>query len=64
MKKTVTKAREKIYPIFFKDKCYYEKDCDEIFSAFYHTKYALGFNCSVYVSEGMRICPDGTWIDA
>ena len=52
---------ERIYPLFFKDKWYFEKDVDDIFAAFYHTKYALGFNCSVYVSEGLRICPDGTW---
>jgi hypothetical protein len=55
--------KEKIYPLFYKGKWYNKKDVDDLFRCFYHTRYALGFNCSVYVSEGMRICPDGT-IDA
>lgn len=55
---------EKLYPVFFNGKNYYKKDCDEIFTAFYHSRDALGLNCSVYVSEGMRICPDGTFEDA
>jgi len=52
--------KEKLYPVFFKGKNYFQKDCDDLFAAFYHSRDALGFNCSVYVSEDLRICPDGT----
>ena len=63
MKKTVTKAKEKIYTIFFKNKWWHEKDVDDIFAAFYHGWFTLGFESSVYVGDGMRICPDGTCIN-
>ena len=64
MKKKAKTKTERLYPIFYNGKKYYKKDCDDIFTAFYHTRDALGFNCSVYVAEGRRVCPDGTWEDA
>jgi len=57
------KKKEKIYPIYYKGKWWNEEDCDDVFTAFYYTEAALGENCSVYVSDGMRVCPDGEYID-
>ena len=54
---------EKLYPIKYKGKFWNIDEVNDIFRAFYHTKCALDFKKSVYVSEGMRITPDGEWID-
>jgi hypothetical protein len=29
---------EKLFPVYFNGKKYYEKDCDDVFLAFYHCK--------------------------
>ena len=55
---------ERLFPISHNGIDYYESDCDDIFLSFYHTRNALGFMNSVYVGDGMRICPDGKWIEA
>lgn len=54
---------EKLYPIYFKGKYWKEEECDDIFCAFYHTKDALDWQTSVYLSEGDRVQPDGTWVN-
>ena len=54
---------EEIYPILHNGKWYYEDDCDDIFAGFYSGPDSLGFNNSVYVGDGLRICPDGEWIE-
>lgn len=56
-------TKEEIYPIMHNGKWYYEDDCDDIFTGFYSGPDSLGFNNSVYVADGMRICPDGEWIE-
>lgn len=58
------KTEEELYPIYFNGKWYEEKDCDDVFTGFYHTRFALNGDCAVYVSNGSRVCPDGTWINA
>lgn len=67
MKKTSEKTgrakREQLFPIQHNGKEYYSKDCDDIFLAFYHTRFALGFENSVYVADGMRVTPDGKFIE-
>jgi hypothetical protein len=55
---------EEYYPILFEGKWYEEKDCDDLFTAFYGGPYSFGADCSVYVGDGMRICPDGSWREA
>ena len=55
--------QEKIYPIYFKGKLWREKDCADVFVCFYHSKDSLDFMQSVYVGDGLRIQPDGTWWD-
>ena len=57
------KMSEKLYPIYFKGKYWKEEECDDIFCAFYHTKDALDWQTSVYLSEGDRVQPDGTWVN-
>lgn len=48
-----------LYPIRYKDKEYYEDDCDEVFTAFYNSPFALNNDCGVYVAEGLWVYPDG-----
>lgn len=56
-------VEEKLYPIYFKGKYWKKEECHDVFTAFYHTKHALDWQISVYVSEGDRIQPDGTWVN-
>lgn len=55
--------RKKLYPIFYKDKWWYKKDCSDVFTAVYHEKYQwdnlLGLP-PIYVGDGMSVYPDGT----
>ena len=53
----------KIYPVFYKGKVYQENDVNDIFRAFYHSKDSLDSRVSVYVSEDLRITPDGEWVE-
>lgn len=53
---------EDLYPIEFEGKMWKEEDCDDIFVSFYHSRDSLDEMMSVYLSEGDRIQPDGTWI--
>lgn len=53
--------KENLYPVEFRGKKYYEKDCNSIFKSFYHHPMSLRFDNSVYVSEGMSIFPNGEW---
>lgn len=53
---------ENLYPIEYDDKFWSEEDVNDVFKAFYHSKLSLDNNISVYVSEGVRVCPDGKWI--
>lgn len=59
----IRKQVERLFPISYNGKEYHAKDCDDIFLAFYHTRFALGFESSVYVGDGMRVCPDGKFIE-
>ena len=52
---------EKLYPLNYKGKIYYENDCNDIFASFYTSVYSLQFDGSVYVADGMSIAPDGEW---
>lgn len=62
MKNHIRKVEEGLYPIQFNGKMLYRQDVDDVFEAYYHSEDALGLDGSVYVSEGDRIQPDGTWI--
>jgi len=55
---------ENLFPIEHNGKEYYSADCDDVFLSFYFTRDALGLENSVYVGDGLRICPDGKWIEA
>jgi hypothetical protein len=52
-----------LFPVYFNGKKYYEKDCDDVFLAFYHCKEALNEIGGVYLSEGTWIYPDGLMDD-
>ena len=54
--------RDKLYPITYQGKKYLEKDCDEIFTAYYTSIHSLRYDGSVYVGDGISITPDGEWV--
>jgi len=49
-----------MFPVYFRGKKYYEKDCNSIFLSFYSCREALGFGSGVYWTEGLLIYPDGS----
>lgn len=55
--------KEKLFPVYFNSKKYYEKDCDDTFLAFYYSKEALNGLGGVYLSEGIWVYPDGSMDD-
>jgi hypothetical protein len=59
----IIKMEEKIYPLYYKGKFWEEEEVNDVFRAFYHTKMSLDHRTSVYVSEGLRITPEGDWIE-
>lgn len=54
---------ENLYPLEYDGILWQEEDVNDIFRSFYHTKYSLAPDMSVYVAEGMRITPDGEWTE-
>lgn len=63
MKQPKETKEESLYPVEYNGKLYYEKDCDDVYTSFYHTRFALMFNSGVYVSDGVIVYPDGTMED-
>lgn len=57
MKKEKSK---RLYPVTFNGKNYYEKDCDDLFTAFYNDPLDLMDDGSVYASDGVYVFPDGS----
>lgn len=59
MKKKEQKINNGIFPINYKGKLWTEKDCDDVFLAFYEGKHSLNCDCAVYIMDGDWIFPDG-----
>lgn len=55
--------KNKLFPIYYNGKEYNEKDCDDIFLAYYNCKEALNFLGGVYLSEDVWVYPDGSMGD-
>lgn len=53
---------ENLYPVEYENRLWSEEEVNDTFKVFYHSRLSLDNNTSVYVSEGLRICPDGKWI--
>ncbi len=51
---------DKLFPVHFDGEKYYEKDCDDFFLGFYHSKESLNGLGGVYLSEGTWVYPDGS----
>ena len=51
---------EKLYPVSYDGKMWKEKDCNDIFKSFYHTRNALNDNGGVYMHEQTWVYPDGS----
>lgn len=49
----------RMFPLSYKGKLYYEKDCNDVFLAFYHDSSCLQEDTSVYMMGSDRIFPDG-----
>ena len=54
---------ETIYPVYYKGKFWKKEDVHDIFRAFYHARFSLDNRTSVYISEGLRMTPDGEWME-
>lgn len=52
--------KQKLFPVYFNNKMYYEKDCNDIFLSFYDCKESLNYLGGVYLSEGTWVYPDGS----
>lgn len=64
-KKKLSKEEEEMiydywFPIEYKGKLYFKKDCDELFLCYYHPN-ALNENKGVYAQDNIIIYPDGEW---
>lgn len=55
--------KKSIYPVSFEGKLWFENQVDETFKSFYHTRDALDWQNSVYVGDGLRIFPNGDFIN-
>ena len=53
---------KKKYPIFFRGKEYYEKDCNSLFVAVYESEgiEAINTDGGIYTCGGLSVYPDGT----
>lgn len=49
----------RLYPIEFEGKLWYEDDCDSVFNAYYWDRDCLNKDTAVYLSEDMWIKPNG-----
>jgi hypothetical protein len=49
-----------IWPVLYKDKLWYEKDCDELFINMYEFREQLNSEGGIYLSEDVWIYPDGS----
>ncbi len=58
-KKEVKTKKEKLYPIHYEGKSYTEETADDLFVSFYTCKAALRDDCSVYISDGLWVHPNG-----
>lgn len=54
----------KLYPILHKGKLMYEKDCDNIFTQFYHDRVQLelSYDNYIYITDNEYINPEGDWL--
>lgn len=59
----ITQMEENLYPIKYKGKLWSIEEVNDVFRAFYHTRFALDYRESVYVGDGMRVTPDGEWVE-
>lgn len=51
---------EELFPVYFNEKEYFEKDCDDLFLAFYHDADMLNNSGGVYMGDGLCVYPDGS----
>jgi hypothetical protein len=49
-----------LFPVYFDGKEYLEKDCDDIFLSFYHSRESLNEMGGVYLFDGTWVYPDGS----
>ncbi|GGE27203.1 hypothetical protein [Psychroflexus planctonicus] len=59
MKMNNQNEQNQLFPLTYKSKSYYEKDCDDVFLTFYFSPMALNHKNGVYMAEGLWVYPDG-----
>lgn len=52
-----------LYPVKFKGIPYYMEDCDELFVRLYTNQELLSADCSIRISGGLWLYPDGSSYD-
>jgi len=63
MAKTKRSENNILYPIEYNGRFYYREDCDELFVQFYTNEDILSADCSICVSDGLWLYPDGSSYD-
>lgn len=63
MAKTKRSENNILYPIEYNGRFYYWEDCDELFVQFYTNEDILSADCSICVSDGLWLYPDGSSYD-
>ncbi|HPI69260.1 MAG TPA: hypothetical protein PLV06_11395 [Bacteroidales bacterium] len=63
MAKTKRSENDILYPIEYNGRLYYREDCDELFVQFYTNEDILSADCSICVSDGLWLYPDGSSYD-
>lgn len=53
----------KLYPISFEGKLWQESEVSDVFKSFYFSLESLDWQSSVYVGDGLRVLPNGNFIE-
>ena len=61
--KTKRSENDILYPIEYNGRLYYRENCDELFVRFYTNKDVLSADCSICVSDGLWLYPNGSSYD-
>jgi hypothetical protein len=60
MTKKEKESYNEMFPVSYKGKLWHEKDCNDVFLAFYNCPYSIAGDGGVYMFQGDYIFPDGT----
>ena len=58
-RKLKDKRYDELYPVLYNGKYWKRKECDDVFTSFYHSVYSLNPEGGVYLSNKDWVYPDG-----